>query len=89
VPLIVSNSGFTQEQEKLCKVLLWKKDYYEILGLKNDCSINEIRRAYKKSSLKFHPDKNKATQATEAFKKLSAAYKCLSDKTTRWNYDQR
>ncbi|KAL0414746.1 UNVERIFIED_CONTAM: Chaperone protein dnaJ 49 [Sesamum radiatum] len=50
--------------------------------------IEEIRKAYRKLSLKVHPDKNKAPGAEEAFKKVSKAFKCLSDDDSRRQYDQ-
>ncbi|KAJ9537061.1 hypothetical protein OSB04_029794 [Centaurea solstitialis] len=63
-------------------------DYYEILGVEKSCSVEEIRKAYRKLSLKVHPDKNKAPGSEEAFKKVSRAFKCLSDETSRRQYDQ-
>ena len=44
------------------------KDYYEILGVEKDASETDLKKAYRKLSLQFHPDKNKAPGATEAFK---------------------
>jgi DnaJ family protein B protein 12 len=48
---------------------------------------DELKKAYRKISLKLHPDKNRAPQASEAFKKVNAAYACLSDKEKRKIYD--
>ncbi len=54
-----------------CRVILQKKDYYEILAVPKDANDDIIKKAYRKLALKFHPDKNKAPQATDAFKKVS------------------
>lgn len=50
------------------------KDYYEILGVAQDCSDEDLKKAYKKMALKFHPDKNRAPGATEAFKGNSVLF---------------
>lgn len=65
-----------------------KKNYYEILGLTKGAKEDDIKRAYKKLAIKFHPDKNHAPQSSEAFKKVSAAYACLTDEKKRRIYDQ-
>jgi molecular chaperone DnaJ len=66
-----------------------KKDYYEILGVIKSASQEEIKKAYRKSALKYHPDKNKGDKTAEGkFKEASEAYHILSDKERRRNYDQ-
>ena len=65
-----------------------KRDYYEILGTNKSASPEEIKKAYRKSALKYHPDKNKGDKAAEAkFKEASEAYHILSDKERKQNYD--
>ena len=64
------------------------KDYYDILGLSKTASTGEIKKAYRKKSIKVHPDKNKDPKADEAFKKLSQAYTTLSDHQKRATYDR-
>ncbi len=66
-----------------------KKDYYEVLGIAKSASPEEIKKAYRKSALKYHPDKNKGDKSAEAkFKEASEAYHILSNKERRTNYDQ-
>ena len=66
-----------------------KRDYYEVLGIIKSASPEEIKKAYRKSALKYHPDRNKGDKAAEAkFKEASEAYHVLSDKERRTNYDQ-
>ena len=66
-----------------------KRDYYEILGTIKSASPEEIKKAYRKLALKYHPDKNKGDKGAEAkFKEASEAYHVLSDKGRRTNYDQ-
>lgn len=65
-----------------------KRDYYEILGLSKTATAAEIKSAYRKMALKFHPDKNKATDAEEKFKEINEAYQVLSDAKKRQAYDQ-
>ncbi|XP_031485226.1 chaperone protein dnaJ 49-like [Nymphaea colorata] len=79
---------FTDEHAALVRQVTRSKDYYEILGLEKTCSVEEVKKAYRKLSLKVHPDKNKAPGADEAFKIVSKAFKCLSDGVSRRQYDQ-
>jgi molecular chaperone DnaJ len=66
-----------------------KRDYYGVLGTIKSSSSEEIKKAYRKLALKYHPDKNKNDKAAEAkFKEASEAYHVLSDKGRRSNYDQ-
>ncbi|MCD7464227.1 hypothetical protein HAX54_052318 [Datura stramonium] len=78
----------SEEHVQLIRQIKVKKDYYAILGLEKGCSVEEIRKSYRKLSLKVHPDKNKAPGSEEAFKKVSKAFKCLSDDDLRRQYDQ-
>lgn len=85
-----SSSGagsYTEEQITIVSEIKRKKDYYEILGLEKTCSVEDIRKAYRKLSLKVHPDKNKSPGSEEAFKKVSKAFQCLSDEENRKQYD--
>ena len=66
-----------------------KRDYYEVLGVIKSSSPEEIKKAYRKSAIKYHPDKNKGDKTAEAkFKEASEAYHILSDKERKANYDQ-
>lgn len=62
-------------------------DYYKILDITRDSTDDEIKRAYKKLVLKYHPDKNKDEGAEDMFKKITTAYEVLSDKKRRRVYD--
>ncbi len=67
-----------------------KKDYYEILGIKKTATEREIKAAYRKLALKWHPDKHPQNkkEAEEKFKEINEAYQVLSDKQKRQKYDQ-
>ena len=75
------------EGVRICKEMIACKDYYAILGVSKTATTGEIKTAYKKKSLKVHPDKNKCPEAQEAFKRLSQAYVSLSDDDKRRQYD--
>jgi len=65
-----------------------KRDYYEVLGISKDTQVNEIKTQYRKLALKFHPDRNKSSEAAEHFKEISEAYAVLADTKKRQLYDQ-
>ena len=65
-----------------------KGDYYEILGINKNASKSEIKKAYRKLALKYHPDKNPDKDAEEKFKEISEAYAVLYDDEKRRLYDQ-
>ncbi|CAD8054697.1 unnamed protein product [Paramecium primaurelia] len=64
-----------------------KRDYYEILGLEQNCDQDQIKKAYRNMALKFHPDKNQADDAKEVFQEIQEAYQVLSDPNERTWYD--
>jgi len=64
-------------------------NYYDVLGIQKQASPDEIKKAYRKLAMKYHPDRNKDdAQAEEKFKQVSEAYAVLSDKEKRKKYDQ-
>jgi molecular chaperone DnaJ len=66
-----------------------KADYYEVLGVTRDCSDQELKSAYRKQALKYHPDRNPGDRAAEEkFKEASEAYQVLSDADKRAAYDR-
>lgn len=66
-----------------------KLDYYDILGVSHEAKEDEIKRAFHKLALKYHPDRNKLPDAEEKFKEASEAYAVLSDPEKRKQYDAR
>ncbi|XP_074088901.1 dnaJ homolog subfamily B member 12 isoform X1 [Macrotis lagotis] len=80
--------GYTQDQMEAVKRVKQCKDYYEILGVSREASEEDLKKAYRKLALKFHPDKNRAPGATEAFKAIGTAYGVLSNSEKRRQYDQ-
>ncbi|XP_039248267.1 dnaJ homolog subfamily B member 9-like [Styela clava] len=78
----------------LCAILLLcesgesQRDYYEVLGVSRGASKGEIKKAFRKLALKYHPDKNHEPGADEKFREIAEAYKVLSDEAQRRKYDQ-
>ena len=70
-------------------IMASKRDYYEVLGVSKSASDDEIKKAYRKLAVKYHPDKNPGDKEAEAkFKEINEAHDVLSDKQKRARYDQ-
>ena len=82
-----SRGRYTQEQVEAVKRIRKCKNYYEILGVSKDLSESELKKSYRKLALAFHPDKNSAPGASEAFKAVSNTYAVLSDAEKKRQYD--
>src|SRR3989338_5837962 len=65
-----------------------QKDYYQSLGISKTASADEIKKAYRKLALEYHPDRNKGKEAEGKFKEITKAYEVLSDSQKRKTYDQ-
>jgi len=65
-----------------------KRDYYEVLGISRDATEQDIKRAFRKLAMQWHPDRNKAPEAEAKFKEINEAYAVLSDPEKRRVYDQ-
>jgi len=66
-----------------------KRDYYEVLGVAKNANADEIKKAYRKAAIKYHPDKNPGDkEAEEKFKEAAEAYDVLSNPEKRARYDQ-
>ena len=66
-----------------------KRDYYEVLGLNRDASTDEIKKAFKKLAMKYHPDRNPDNpKAEDNFKEVKEAYEILTDPQKKSAYDQ-
>lgn len=65
-----------------------KRDYYEVLGVQKGASADEVKKAYRKLALEYHPDRNKTKEAEDKFKEINQAYEVLSDPQKKQTYDQ-
>ena len=66
-----------------------KRDYYEVLGVSKGAGADEIKKAYRKLAVKYHPDRNQGdAEAETKFKEATEAYEVLSDEKKRGAYDQ-
>jgi len=65
-----------------------KRDFYEVLGVSKSATADELKRAYRKLALEWHPDRNKSPEANDKFKEINEAYEVLSDTNKRSTYDQ-
>src|SRR5437773_2131337 len=65
-----------------------KRDYYEVLGVRKDADGEEIKRAYRKLAMQYHPDRNTDGDAPEKFKEATEAYEILCDADKRQRYDR-
>jgi DnaJ-class molecular chaperone len=65
-----------------------KRDYYDVLGVSKGATADEIKKAYRKLALQWHPDRNKSPDAHEKFKEINEAYAVVSDPKKRETYDQ-
>ncbi|XP_062867870.1 dnaJ homolog subfamily C member 18 [Trichomycterus rosablanca] len=79
---------YTEEQRQGVLRIQKCKDFYEILGVPKNASDEDLKKAYRKLALRFHPDKNCAPGATDAFKAIGNAYAVLSNSEKRQQYDQ-
>src|SRR5438067_1221206 len=73
----------------LLKIVLMKRDYYEILGVEKNASVEDVKKSYRKLAMQYHPDKNPDNkEAEEKFKEATEAYEVLSDADKRARYDR-
>lgn len=69
---------------------MWQSNYYQILGVSQDASAEDIKRAFRQLAMCYHPDRNpeNTEEAGEKFKEINEAYEVLGDEKIRWQYDR-
>ncbi|XP_077452501.1 dnaJ homolog subfamily B member 9a [Stigmatopora argus] len=72
----------------IAELLLAEKDYYDILGVPKDASERQIKKAFHRLAMRFHPDKNNHPDAEVTFREIAEAYETLSDTTRRREYER-
>ena len=70
------------------KSMATEKNHYKVLGLQSNASDGDIKKAFKKLALKYHPDKNKDDDAVDTFRRVKESYEILGDSVSRRKYDQ-
>ncbi|KAJ8382839.1 hypothetical protein SKAU_G00036170 [Synaphobranchus kaupii] len=72
----------------ITELILAKKDYYDILGVPKEATERQIKKAFHRLAMKYHPDRNKSPDAEAKFREVAEAYETLSDEKRRREYDQ-
>ena len=69
---------------------MWQSNYYQILGVNQDANAEEIKKAFRRLAMRYHPDRNpeNTEEAGKKFKEINEAYEVLGDEHKRWQYDR-
>lgn len=86
--LCAQESGRSEQDAPCLAIKPTGKDFYKVLGVSPESNEDEIKKAYRKLALKFHPDKNSDADAEDRFKEIAEAYEILTDPKKRSVYDQ-
>lgn len=86
--LFLKESSRSEQELPCLSIKPMGKDFYKVLGVSADSNEDEIKKAYRKMALKFHPDKNSDADAEDKFKEIAEAYEILADPKKKSIYDQ-